>query len=90
VELVTCKTKTVKGKKTQTCTTKLVSGTVTLKTAGTFKAATLTRGKLVYATGKGRRTAHTTDLVLTPLRKLARGRYTLKLGSSFHETVVVH
>lgn len=90
VELVTCKavTKKVKGKKQtkQVCTTKLVTGTVKFTTA--LKAATLSRGRVLYATGSGQRTGRTTTLTMRPLRRLTAGRYTLRLGSRGRETVV--
>jgi len=95
VELVSCKavTKKVKGKKQtkQVCTTKLVSGVVKFTT--TFKAATLSRGRVVYATGSGERTGKTTKLTLRALRRLTPGRYTLTLGSRGHravEAVTIH
>ena len=89
IELVTCKS--VKKKK-QVCTTKLVSGPVSFTKSvkgARLEAATLRRGKLVYATGQGRRTARSTELVLRPLRHLSPGRYTLTIGPSLHETVSV-
>ena len=83
VEVITCTevTTTVNGKKKtkQVCTSKLVSGTVTLK-GKEIKAAKLVRGKVVFATGKAQRSGRTTHLVLTPKKTLTRGSYTLQLG----------
>jgi hypothetical protein len=66
-----------------------VTGPETFTTNGTFKAATLSRGRVVYATGKGRRLAHGTDLVLQLRRHLTAGHYVLKLGTTLDETVTV-
>ncbi len=88
VELVICKSV----KKKQVCTTKLVSGPVSFTESvkgARLEAATLRRGKLVYATGKGRRATRSAELVLEPLRHLLPGRYTLTIGPSLHETVSV-
>jgi hypothetical protein len=89
VELVTCKpvTKTVKRRghvhKTthQQCTAKLVSGTVTFNATGAGVVhATLDRGRVVYASGvvAGGGAAGQT-LILSPLRAMPAGRYTLTL-----------
>jgi hypothetical protein len=82
---------TVKGKKqtAQRCTTKLVSGSFRFTTGAKLKAATLSRGGVVYATGEGRHTVKTSILLLRPLRKLKAGRYKLKLGLSRYEAVVL-
>lgn len=77
VELVTCKQ--VKGK--QHCTTKLVSGTVKLTTAGLAAQATLSRHGLVYAAGTARLARGHMSLRLLPIRRLRPGRYTLTLIS---------
>lgn len=53
---------------------------LTFTTSGTIKAATLSRGKIVFATGEFRKDAKITQLVLEPLRKLVAGSYTLKIG----------
>ena len=91
IELVTCKalTKKVKGKKQtkQVCTTKLVSGVVKFTTSAAT-AATLSRGRVVYATGSAVRSGQTTKLMLRPLRHLKPGRYTLKLGARAHHQVI--
>jgi virginiamycin B lyase len=83
IELVTCKPVTKgKGKHkktTQKCTTKLTSKPVKFKTAGDVSSAVLLRGDVVYATGSASRAGKNTKLLLTPLRKLRDGSYTLKL-----------
>jgi hypothetical protein len=70
-----------KHKKTvQKCTTKLTSSPVKFKTSGrTAFAASLARGKVVYAVGSAIRSRASTKLLLTPRRTLVRGRYTLTL-----------
>ena len=81
IELVSCQTVTAtvktRGKKRtvtrRTCTTKLVSGTVTF--AATQASARLTRGGALYATG----TANQIRLVLHTRRPVHPGRYTLIL-----------
>jgi streptogramin lyase len=94
VQLVTCKTQTTKvdGKKRtrQVCTTKTVTGTVKFTTSGGAKvaSASLLRGAVVYAKGTSRRTAKATTLALTPLRRLTRGSYTLKIGTR-RETITL-
>ncbi len=78
IQLVTCKSVTVKVKgkkvKRKKCTTKLVSGTVKFTTKGVARAS-LTRGKLLYATGAVKKG----ELVLTAVRRVKAGRYTLNL-----------
>ena len=90
IELVTCKTatKTVtkKGngkkrkvkKRVQTCTGKLLSGTVRFTVTAASDRAAISRGRVVYATGislpmGGGRSI----LLLSEHRALTRGRYTL-------------
>ncbi|MDQ6779002.1 MAG: hypothetical protein M3071_22890 [Actinomycetota bacterium] len=88
VELVTCKSVTVKKKvkgkthkKTvQKCTGTLESGTVKFTTAGKTVTATLTRAGHVYAAGTMRMGRTGAEGALKPLRKLTRGRYTLTLS----------
>jgi hypothetical protein len=86
VELVTCepvtKTVTRHGRKrkvhTRKCATKLVSGTVSFTAAAA--RAEISRGGTVYAAGAVLDASRLRQrLVLTPLRRLARGRYTLVL-----------
>jgi hypothetical protein len=79
IELVTCKAVSVKSrahkvKRRQQCSTKLVSGTLKLRTASR-SSATLTRGRVTYATG----TASSKGVVLHAKRSVAAGRYTLTL-----------
>lgn len=92
VELVTCKTviKTVKKKvrgKTrkvtvtqQVCTTRLVSGTVKFTTTGASYGATVSRGRVIYASGTGVATGSGRwHLVLGDVRPIRAGHYTLTL-----------
>ena len=79
IELVTCKTVTVKvhGRRVtrHKCQTKLISGTATFTSA--LAKATLSRRGVVYATG----TASLTRLVLRARRAVKPGRYLLTLTS---------
>jgi hypothetical protein len=82
IELVTCKTVTVKQGhrrvRRQKCTGRLVSGRVSFATAGT--QASLVRGRIVYARGARVATgAGRSELVLGRLRALHPGKYTLIL-----------
>jgi hypothetical protein len=88
VELVTCKTVTktekVHGKtkkvKQQSCTGKLVSGTVKFKTSESRREhATLSRAGKVYATGTVAIGRHGVGGLLTADRRLTKGRYMLTL-----------
>jgi Cep192 domain 4 len=92
IELVTCKTITVKvvkkihGKrrtvsvKRQSCSAKLVSGPVKFTTSGAVVHATISRGRIVYATGTSSSVgAGRSQLVLTERRPLRPGRYALSL-----------
>lgn len=82
VELVTCtkvkKKGKKKGKKTvKKCKTRVVTGTVTF-TATPVDRASLSRGRVVYATGELAGTGYgVTELLLVPERTLRPGRYTL-------------
>ena len=66
----------------QVCSTKLVSGTVKFTTTTTGQHASLSRKGVVYATGYARHTAGGLRIWLLAPQRLARGRYTLVLGSS--------
>jgi hypothetical protein len=90
VELITCKTvrvtvtRKIKGKRRkvrvnrQKCTGKLVSGTVTFTVGGAAAQATISRAHSIYATGVSIPIANgSSQLVLTDLRPLPHGRYTL-------------
>jgi hypothetical protein len=67
------------------CTAKLVSGAVKFTTTGAADRASITRGRVLYATGSGVATSSGHwQLVLVDVRPLGRGRYTLTLRSS-HE-----
>jgi hypothetical protein len=83
VELVSCKsvtTGTGKKKKTvQKCTTRLTSSPVKFTITGVATSAVLSRGGVVYATGTATRSGSQTRLLLTPRRRLVKGRYTLTL-----------
>ena len=94
LELITCKTVTttvtekIKGKrrkvrvKRQECTGKLVSGKVKFTIRGAAAHATISRKRNVYATGLSVSNAnHRSQLVVTDLRPLRPGRYTLTLQS---------
>jgi hypothetical protein len=85
---VTCKTVKKNGKSVRDCTTKLVSGTASFTTAGTFRHATLSRKGVVYAAGVARAAHGRMALRLAAVRRLRPGRYTLTLilGRGRHET----
>jgi HYDIN/CFA65/VesB family protein/collagen triple helix repeat protein len=80
IELITCTTviKKINHRNVQKCTGRLVSGTIKFTASPVRVRATLARGRLVYATGadvpmgRGR-----SQLLLTDLRQLHPGRYTL-------------
>ena len=64
----------------QKCTGKLVSGTVKFTTSGSTVSATLSRGRVVYATGARVSIAGgRSKLVLIVQRPMHPGRYTLTL-----------
>jgi hypothetical protein len=86
IELVTCKTVKHKRKTVRLCTTRLVSGVVNFTTSGALSAS-LSRQGIVYATGSATRNHGRTRLLLTVLRRLHPGRYTLALTSR-HRTRV--
>jgi hypothetical protein len=96
IELVTCK-RVTKGKgkhkkTTQKCSTKLTSKPVKFKTAGDVSSAVLLRGNVVYGTGSAIRAGGNTSLLLTPLRKIRGGSYTLTLTHGQHrqrETITI-
>jgi hypothetical protein len=86
IELVTCTkvTKTIKGhrRKVQQCRGRLVSGTVKFTAAGASVRATMSRAGVIYATGASVTTrGGGSYLVLSELRPLHPGRYTLTLRS---------
>lgn len=83
VELIKCRTvvKNNKGhrRKVRECTGRLVSGTVKFTVPGATRAA-ITRGRLLYANGESIAIGHgRLQLLMTKLRPLTRGRYTLTL-----------
>jgi hypothetical protein len=62
------------------CTAELVSAPVSFTTTGTAATATISRRNVVYAIGTRIATGpNRSELVLTGLRALERGRYTLTL-----------
>jgi hypothetical protein len=86
VELISCRTitKKIKGKhrKEQRCTGKLISGTVKFTTTGSQARVSVSRGHKVYATGESVPDGTGGSiLVLTDIRPLHPGRYTLTLRS---------
>lgn len=85
VELVSCKRVTVKHRKVNRCTTKVVSGTVKFTTTGTVTHAVLSRRHRTAATGiaTGRRGQ---SLLLSAARMLTAGRYTLTLTRRGHRS----
>ena len=86
VELITCKTKIKKvqgrQRKVRKCRGRLVSGTVKFTTTGTAVHATVSRHRVVYATGVSVPAAGGGSLlVLNDTRRLVRGGYTLAVRS---------
>jgi len=77
VELVTCERVKKGGKIQQTCQTKQGASPIKFTGAGTKAAASLSRGKVTYATGFALDSGAQTQLLLSPLRKIVKGRYTL-------------
>ena len=97
VLLVTCKTvtstvaKTVSGKKhkvneqVRTCIGRRVRGTVTFTVSATSDRATISRGRVVYATGTSLPIGSGRSLLLlTEPRRLEPGRYTLSVRTRHH------
>jgi hypothetical protein len=79
VQLVKCTTVKQGNKKVQKCTTKLVSGPLTLKAAAASAHATLSRHGVVYAAGIARANGAHLSLRLQSSRRLRPGSYTLTL-----------
>lgn len=87
IELVVCKT-AAHGK--QKCTTRLVSGVVKFTaTATTVVHASITRARVLYATGSAVHTSHGWQLHLRYRRTPPAGRYTLTLTSRVHGRLIV-
>lgn len=86
IELVTCKTVTVRKKKKQQCTTKLLTGKVKFTVTGSAAHASLSRAGVLYATG----TTSRRGVVLSVRRTVRAGSYTLTLtyGHGHHTTIV--
>ena len=81
IELVLCKTVTTTRKKgrVRKCSTRLVSGVIKFQ-LGSDDLATVTHRHIVFATGAAVPIGHgRLQLMLTPRRRLRRGRYTLTL-----------
>ena len=76
VRLVTCRTVRRNGRRRKRCTTKNVSGPVTLTTPA---RAVIARRGVVYATGSAVRAGNGWRLMVTGRRTIAPGRYTLAL-----------
>jgi hypothetical protein len=79
VQFVKCVTVKQGSKKVQKCTTKLVSGPLTLKAAAASAHATLSRRGVVYAAGIARTNRGRLSLRLHSSRRLRPGSYTLTL-----------
>jgi Divergent InlB B-repeat domain/Collagen triple helix repeat (20 copies) len=79
VQFVKCVTVKQGNKKVQKCTTKLVSGPLTLKAAAASAHATLSRRGVVYAAGIARTIRGRLSLRLRSSRRLRPGGYTLTL-----------
>jgi hypothetical protein len=92
IDLVSCKTITIRRKHRklthQKCSAKLTSGTVRFTTTGPGTVQVgLVRGATVYATGVGVSMAGgRSELMLTAVRTLQPGRYTLTLRQRRHHT----
>ncbi len=90
VQLVKCVTVGKGKKKSQRCTTRLVSGPVTFTAAKASAHATLSRNGHVYAAGTAQVTSRNhLSLRVLPVRALRAGRYKLTLiaGSGRDETI---
>ncbi len=83
IELATCKSVTTghgeRRRTVQRCTTRLTSSPVTFTGVGARFAASLSRGRVVYATGSVIAADGSTRLLLSPRRAIGRGSYTLTL-----------
>ena len=91
--MVTCeRAKNGSGSITQTCKVKKGSAPIKFAAAGLKFAANISRAGVTYGVGFAIGSAGGTQLVLRPLRKLGRGRYTLtiKRGRKLtHETIAI-
>ena len=79
VELLTCTTRKVAGRRRRVCTTKLLAGTVRLTTGSALRATLARAGRTYEVSGTWHRTPGGARLVLHSARALPRGRYTLTL-----------
>jgi hypothetical protein len=89
VQFVKCTTVKQGKKKVQKCTTKLVSGPLTLRAAIASAHATLSRHGVVYAAGVAHTNRGRLSLRLRSAHRLRQGRYTLTLtiGRGRHKQV---
>jgi hypothetical protein len=97
IELITCRevTRTVKRHghkvrvKRRVCRGRTVSGILSFTVAGAADRATLSRGRLLYATGASvSATGGRSQLVLSLKRPLRRGRYVLTLSRHRHSHTI--
>jgi hypothetical protein len=88
IELVTCKFVTIKGKRVQRCTSRLIVGPLKL-TSGAARA-TLSRHAIVYATGSAQGRRGHTVLRVRSLRVLRPGRYMLTLVTGAGRREEIH
>jgi hypothetical protein len=92
IELVTCRSVKTQGKTVKKCSTSLTSKPVQFTTSEAVRTATLSRGDVIYATGSAILAGKRAKLLLTPLRNMKKGRYTLTLtrGHNRHrETITI-
>jgi Collagen triple helix repeat (20 copies) len=93
VELITCeRVKKGGGKIAQSCKTSPSDSPIKFTTSGLKLAATLTRGKVIYATGFEIGSGATTRLLVSPRRGIGKGSYTLTLrrgGKQQRETLTI-
>jgi hypothetical protein len=80
VQLITCeRSKGKHGQTVQKCKNSPSSSPIKFTSAGVKLAATLRRGKVIFATGFAIGANAKTRLVLTPRRAIGKGRYLLTI-----------
>ena len=93
VQLITCeRTKGTRGRPVQSCTSSPSSSPIKFTSAGLKIAASLSRGKITFATGFAIGLGARTRLMLSPLRRITKGRYTLTLkrdGRQSRQTILI-
>jgi hypothetical protein len=93
VQLITCERRAgANGRIVQKCKSSPSSSPIKFAIAGLKLAASLSRGKVTFATGFEIGSGAETRLVLSPHRKIAKGRYVLTLkhsGVQSHETITI-